>query len=167
MRAGNALRRTHRERYGVAGRRTIERREDARGVAGGAASTWSDFGGIEEECKHPWESGASQCFECGVILRMRAREKDATVRRGVILRRKGVMRKVTRMRKRVTRRCGMRCRKPYQRWGMKITTRPFFAQGLKRHDPLHRHHPERQCGLRMCLVYLYLLVSMCTTPSIR
>ena len=42
-----------------------------------------------------------------------------------------------------------------------------FAQGLKCRDPLHRHHPKRQCGLRMCLVYLYLLMSMCTTPSIR
>ena len=39
-------------------------------------------------------------------------------------------------------------------------------QGLKRRDPLQQHHPKRQCGLRMCLVYLYLLVSMCTTPSV-
>ena len=31
-------------------------------------------------------------------------------------------------------------------------------QGLKRRDPL-RHHPKRQCGRRMCLVYLYLFVS--------
>jgi hypothetical protein len=31
-------------------------------------------------------------------------------------------------------------------------------QGLKRRDPL-RHHPKRQCGLRMCLVYLYLFIS--------
>ena len=42
---------------------------------------------------------------------------------------------------------------------------PVFAQGLKRRDPLHHHHPGRQCGRRVCLVYLYLLVSMCTTPS--
>jgi len=98
---------------------------------------------------------------------MRAREKVAAFRRGVILRRRRVMRMVTRMRKRVTRKCGMRCRKPYRRWGMTITTRPFFGQGLKRRDPLHQHHPGRQCGLRICLVYLYLLVSMCTTPSIR
>jgi hypothetical protein len=103
--------------------------------------------------------GVSQCVGCGVILRRRAREKDAAVRRGVISRRTRVMRKVARMRKRVTRRCGMRCRKPYQRWGMKITTRPFFVQGLKRRDPLHHHHPKCQCGLRMCLVYLYLFVS--------
>ena len=34
-----------------------------------------------------------------------------------------------------------------------------FAQGLKRRDPLHHHHPKCQCGLRMCLVYLYLFVS--------
>ena len=109
--------------------------------------------------------GVSQCVGCGVILRRRAREEDASVRRGVISRRRRVLRKVARMRKRVTRRCGMRCRKPYQRWGMKITTRPFFVQGLKRRDPLHHHHPGRQCGRRVCLVYLYLLVSMCTTPS--
>ena len=31
-------------------------------------------------------------------------------------------------------------------------------QGLKRRDPL-RHHPKRQCGLRICLVYLYLSIS--------
>jgi hypothetical protein len=31
-------------------------------------------------------------------------------------------------------------------------------QGLKRRDPL-RHHPKRQCGLRMCSVYLYLFIS--------
>jgi hypothetical protein len=40
------------------------------------------------------------------------------------------MRKVARMRKRVTRRCGMRCRKPCQRWGMKSLTRqprPIFV----------------------------------------
>ena len=47
--------------------------------------------------------------------------------------------------------------KPCQRWGVKITTRPLFAQGLKRRDPLHHHHPGRQWGLRMCLVCLYLL----------
>ena len=60
-----------------------------------------------------------------------------------------------------TRRYGMRCRKPCQRWGVKSMTRPprpFFAQGLKHRDSL-RHHPKRQCGLRMCLVYLYLFVS--------
>ena len=126
MRAGNALRRTHRERYGVAGRRTIERREDARGVAGGAASTWSDFGGIEEECKHPWESGASQCFECGVILRMRAREKDATVRRGVILRRKRVT-------SRRFQESALVQRIEDTTRPSVVTTRPFVAQGFK--DP--------------------------------
>jgi hypothetical protein len=47
--------------------------------------------------------------------------------------------------------------KSCQRWGMKITTRPLFAQGLKRRDALHHHHPGSQCGLRMCLVCLYLL----------
>ena len=55
----------------------------------------------------------------------------------------------------------MRCRKPCQRWGMKSLTRPprpFFAQGLKHRDSF-RHHPKRQCGLRMCLVYLYLFIS--------
>jgi hypothetical protein len=66
----------------------------------------------------------------------------------VILRRKRVMRKATRMRKRATRRCGVRC--------MKITTRRLFAQGLKRRDPLHHQHPGRQCDRRVCLVYLYL-----------
>ncbi len=33
------------------------------------------------------------------------------------------------------------------------------VQGLKRRVPLQRHHPKRQCGLRMCLVYLYLFIS--------
>ena len=75
-------------------------------------------------CRRSENSGASQCVGCGVILRRRAREKDAAVRRGVISRRKRVVRKVTRMRKRVTRGCGVRC--------MEITTRRFFAQGLKR-----------------------------------
>jgi hypothetical protein len=83
--------------------------------------------------------------------------EDAVVRRGVILGRKRIMREVTQMRKRVTRRSGVRCMKPCQRWGVKITTRPLFAQGLKRRDPLHHHHPGRQCGLRMCSVCLYLL----------
>jgi len=41
-------------------------------------------------------------------MRVRTREKDAAVRRGVALRRRRVVRKVARMRKRVTRRCGMR-----------------------------------------------------------
>jgi hypothetical protein len=59
----------------------------------------------------------------------------------------------------------VRCGKPCLRWGMKITTRPLFAQGLKRRDPLHHHHPGQRCGRRVCLVYLYILVSMCTTPS--
>jgi hypothetical protein len=95
----------------------------------------------------------------GVISRVRTREKNAAARRGVILRRRRVMRKMTRMRKRVTRRCGVRCRKPCLRWGMKITTRPLFAQGLKRLDPLHHHDPGQRCGRRMCLVYLYLFVS--------
>ena len=46
------------------------------------------------------------------------------------------------MRKRVTRRCGVRCRKLYQRWGMKITTRPFFATGSR-----HRTLPaDAGCG---------------------
>jgi hypothetical protein len=38
----------------VVGRRTIERKEDARGVAGRASSTGRVGGGIQEECKHPW-----------------------------------------------------------------------------------------------------------------
>jgi len=90
-------------------------------------------------------AGMSQCVGYGVISRVRTREKDAAAR----------------MRKRVTRRCGMRCRKPCQRWGMKSLTRPLrpiFAQGLKHRDSL-RHHPKRQCGLRMCLMYLYLFIS--------
>ena len=85
-----------------------------------------------------------QTARMGPVRRwMRAREKVAAVRRGVILRQK-----------RVTRRCGMRCRKPCQRWGMKSMTRLprlLFAQGLKRRDPLQQHYPKRQCGLRMCL----------------
>jgi hypothetical protein len=93
------------------------------------------------DCSLTYASVSGACW--GVISRMRAREQDAAIRRGVIWRRRRVM----------------RCRKPYQRWGMKITTRPFFTQGLKRRDPPHHHHPECQCGLRMCLVYLYLFVS--------
>jgi len=105
----------------------------------------------------------SQCVGYGVISRVRTREKDAAVRRGVALRRRRVVRKMARMQKRVTRRwrCGMRCRKPCQRWSMKSLTRlprPIFDQGLKRRDSL-RHHPKRQFGLRMCLVYLYLFIS--------
>jgi hypothetical protein len=123
-------------------------------------------------------AGMSQCVGCGVILRRTRRKmppvrrgvtlrrkrvtrKMVAVRRGVTLRRRRVMRKVARVRKRVTRRWGMRCRKPCQRWGMKSLTRPprpIFAQGLKRRNPL-RHHPKCQCGLRMCLVYLYLFIS--------
>jgi hypothetical protein len=37
----------------VAGRRTIDRKEDASGVAGRAASTGHVGGGIQKECKHP------------------------------------------------------------------------------------------------------------------
>jgi len=39
------------------------------------------------------------------------------------------------------------------------TAEAAFAQGLKRSDILQRHHPKRQCGLRICLVYLYLFIS--------
>ena len=105
-------------------------------------------------------AGMSQCVGYGVISRVRTREKDAAVRRGVALRRRRVVRKVARMRKRVTRRCRMRCREPCQRWSMKSLTRlprPIL-QGLKRRDPL-RHHPKRQCGRRMCVVSLYLFIS--------
>ena len=42
---------------------------------------------------------------------------------------------------------------------MKITTRPLFAQGLKRRDPIQHHDPGQRCGRRVCLVYLYLFVS--------
>jgi hypothetical protein len=97
----------------------------------------------------------------GVTLRRKRVREDAAVRRGVTLRRRRVVRKVARIRKRVTRMCGMRCRKPCQRWSMKSLTRlprPILVQGLKRRVPL-RHHPKRQCGLRICLVYLYLLIS--------
>ena len=96
----------------------------------------------------------------GVTLRRKRVREDAAVRRGVTLRRRRVMRKVARIRKRVTRMCGMRCRKPCQRWSMKSLTRlprPIL-QGLKRRDPL-RHHPKRQCGRRMCVVSLYLFIS--------
>ena len=111
----------------------------------------------------------------GVTLRRKRVREDAAVRRGVTLRRRRVMekvtrmrkrvtrsmRKMTRMRKRVTRGCGMRCRKLCQRWSMKSLTTPprLIAQGLKRRVPLQRHHPKRQCGLRICLVYLYLSIS--------
>ncbi len=67
MRAGNALRRTRRERSGVAGRRTIDRREDAYGVAGRASSTGRVGGGIKEECTHLWGHKLHQCFGCGVV----------------------------------------------------------------------------------------------------
>jgi len=48
----------------------------------------------------------------GVTLRRKRVREDAAVRRGVTLRRRRVVRKVARIRKRVTRMCGMRCRKP-------------------------------------------------------
>ena len=91
----------------------------------------------------------------------------ASLKRSVLQTARRVMRKVARMRKRVTRRCGMRYRRPCQRWGMKSTTRPFCVQGLKRRDPLQQHHPKRQCGLRMCLVYLYLFVSCVQLRLVR
>ena len=77
------------------------------------------------------------------------------------------MRKMTRMRKRVTRGCGMRCRKPCQGWSMKSLTTPprLIAQGLKRRVPLQRHHPKRQCGLRTCFSISVPFYIMCTTPS--
>jgi hypothetical protein len=53
--AGNAWRQTRRDRSGVAGRRTSDRSENARGVAGRAASTGRVGSGIQEECIHPWE----------------------------------------------------------------------------------------------------------------
>jgi hypothetical protein len=59
----------------------------------------------------------------GVTLRRKRVREDAAVRRGVTLRRRRVVRKVARIRKRVTRMCGMRCRKPCQRWSMKSLTR--------------------------------------------
>jgi hypothetical protein len=125
-------------------------------------------------------AGMSQCVGYGVISRMRTREKMAAVRRGVTLRRRRV---VVGCRgpegsdlaaeegceeggpdaEEGTRRYGMRCRKPCQRWGVKSMTRPprpFFAQGLKRRDPLQQHHPKRQCGLRMCLV-IYTFLCQC------
>ena len=58
-----------RKESSLAGRRTIERSEDARGVAGRAASTGRVDSGIQEKCKHPWDSSASQCLGCGVMWR--------------------------------------------------------------------------------------------------
>ena len=51
----NAWKQTRRQRFGVAGRKTSERSENTRGVAGRAASTGRVVSGIEEECRRPWE----------------------------------------------------------------------------------------------------------------
>ena len=51
----NAWKQTRRQRVGVAGRKTSERSENTRGVAGRAASTGRVVSGIEEECRRPWE----------------------------------------------------------------------------------------------------------------
>ena len=53
MRAGDAWRQTRKERSGVAGRRTSERSEVARRVAGRAATTGRVDGEIQEELKRP------------------------------------------------------------------------------------------------------------------
>ncbi len=50
---GDAWRQTRKERSGVAGRRTSERSEDARRVAGRAATTGRVDGEIQEELKRP------------------------------------------------------------------------------------------------------------------
>ena len=55
MHAGNVWRQTRRESFGVAGRRTSDRSEDACGVARRAASTGRVGSGIQKECKHQWE----------------------------------------------------------------------------------------------------------------
>ncbi len=55
MHAGNEWRQTRRESFGVAGRRTSECSEEARGVDGRASSTGRVGSGIQEECIHPWE----------------------------------------------------------------------------------------------------------------
>jgi hypothetical protein len=39
-------------------------------------------------------------------------------------------------------------------------------QGLKRRDPL-RHHPKRQCGLRMCLVIYTFLYHVYNSVLVR
>jgi len=131
--AGDAWRQTSKECSGVAGRKTSERSEDARRVAGRAATTGRVDGEIREELKRQsdcwyvpvcrvWGDSKEEAKKDAAVRRgvdsrwrrVRAREKVAAVRRGVILRQRFV-RKVARMRKRVTSRCGMRYRKPYQR----------------------------------------------------
>ena len=133
MLAGDAWRQTSKECSGVAGRKTSERSEDARRVAGRAATTGRVDGEIREELKRQsdcwyvpvcrvWGDSKEEAKKDAAVRRgvdsrwrrVRAREKVAAVRRGVILRQRFV-RKVARMRKRVTSRCGMRYRKPYQR----------------------------------------------------
>ena len=49
----NALKQTRRQRFGVARRKTSERSENTRGVAGRAAFTGRVGGEIQEELKHP------------------------------------------------------------------------------------------------------------------
>ena len=51
----NAWKQTRRQRFGVARRKTSDRSENMRGVAGRAASTGRVGSGIQEECRHPWE----------------------------------------------------------------------------------------------------------------
>jgi hypothetical protein len=147
-------------------------------------------------------AGMSQCVGYGVIPR-RTRRKMLPVRRGVTVRRKRVKRegcrsaegsdfegeykkmaavrrgvtlrrrKVARMRRRVTRRCGMRYRKPCRRWSMKSLTRlprPIYCRGRSMRKvssvaTLFGIIPSVSAVLG-CVSNLCLLMSMCTTASI-
>jgi hypothetical protein len=72
VRAGDAWRQTRKERSGVAGRRTSDRSEDARRVAGRAATTGRVDGEIQEELKRP-----SDCWYVPVCRVWGDSEKDA------------------------------------------------------------------------------------------
>jgi hypothetical protein len=154
----------------VAGRNTSERSEDACGVVGRAATTGRVDGEIQEELKHP-----SDCWYVPVCwvwgdskedIEESCRSPEGSPEGSDFAAEEGYEEG------------GPNAEEGYEEVWDEVQEalstmvhedydETVFAQGRKRRDPLHRHHPKRQCGLRMCLVYLYLLMSMCTTPSIR
>jgi hypothetical protein len=88
VRAGNAWRQTRRERSGMTGRRRSERNEDARGLAGRAATMGRVDGEIQEELKHPLDCWYVPVWWVWGDSKEESDEKDGAVRRGVVSRRK-------------------------------------------------------------------------------
>ena len=84
---------------------------------------------------HVWKWSCALTSRLGAVLGRKGGDQDCGSRLLIN------MRKVARMRKRVTRRCGMRCRKPCQRWGKKRKNSVPNA-GL---NPLR---PDSGCPLR-------------------